>query len=469
MWSSSDHRRCCRRREVTVPCSASWSRCWAASARSSWSRRWAARLQAVRAAASSRPGCSCSPPSASSSSSSTGSGSSARRRSPGPARSTSATSAPSGRSPATPPRSSERRCSGSTPTRAALPALADGAVAGLGAHRHRRAVPPRAVRRVQPAALAGARPAGLGCRSTRSTRPPPPPCHRLLAVHRVQPSLPAVVDLRAFDRIEVCGPDVEARALARAIICSAATFQSPEHLAIAVLASEESLAEWDWVKWLPHALSGQDSDAVGPRRMVSTSLAELASLLPSHAHVLVVVDGAELPPGHHGMTVLDLPSRWDELADSSRLRLLFEDDGEVDDGRPVISALRLREPPVRAAADQCDLATAEAVARRLTPLHVVTRRRGRAGQRRRDHRTVGLHGPARARRRPPVRRVVGLAHPARARPAAGADRSRRRRGDGPPGPQGVGAAGHGAARAGDRRHRLRASRSSCARWSSGSP
>ena len=203
---------------------------------------------------------------------------------------------------------------------------------------------------------------------------------RLLAVHRVQPSLPTVVDLRAFDRIEVCGPDVEARALARAILCSAATFQSPEHLAIAVLASEESLAEWDWVKWLPHALSGQDSDAIGPRRMVSTSMAELASLLPSHAHVLVVVDGAELPPGHHGMTVLDLPSRWDELADSSRLRLLFADDGEVDDGRPVISALRLREPPVRAAADQCDLATAEAVARRLTPLHVVAAEASGAGE-----------------------------------------------------------------------------------------
>jgi DNA segregation ATPase FtsK/SpoIIIE, S-DNA-T family len=87
--------------------------------------------------------------------------------------------------------------------------------------------------------------------------------HRLLAVHRVQANLPAVVDLRAFDRIEVCGPEEEARSLARAMICSAAAFQSPEHLAVAVLSSEESLAQWDWVKWLPHALSGRESDAVG--------------------------------------------------------------------------------------------------------------------------------------------------------------------------------------------------------------
>jgi ESX secretion system protein EccC len=219
--------------------------------------------------------------------------------------------------------------------------------------------------------------------------------HRLLAVHRVQPNLPAAVDLRVFDRIELCGAEEEARALARAMICSAAAFQSPEHLAIAVLASEDSLAEWDWVKWLPHALSAQDSDAVGPRRMVCTDLADLAALLPPDLaerprfgaderapdlHLLFVVDGAVLPPGSHaipadglhGMTVLDLPSRWDELQDSTRLRLLFEDGAETHDGRPAINALRLREAPVRAGADQCDLATAEALARRLAPLHVVT-------------------------------------------------------------------------------------------------
>jgi S-DNA-T family DNA segregation ATPase FtsK/SpoIIIE len=219
--------------------------------------------------------------------------------------------------------------------------------------------------------------------------------HRLLAVHRVQPNLPAAVDLRAFDRIEICGGEDEARALARSMICSAASFQSPEHLAIAVLTSEEALAEWDWVKWLPHVLSGRESDAVGPRRMVSTSLVELASLLPAELaerprfgaderppdpHVLLVVDGAELPPGNpvipsdglHGMTVLDLPARWDELQDSSRLRLHFEDGVLLEDGRRGIHALRLREEPVHAGADQCDLATAEAVARRLAPLHVVT-------------------------------------------------------------------------------------------------
>jgi S-DNA-T family DNA segregation ATPase FtsK/SpoIIIE len=217
--------------------------------------------------------------------------------------------------------------------------------------------------------------------------------HRLLVVHRLQPDLPASIDLRAFDRVELCGDEAEARGLARAMICSATAFHSPEHLVVAVLSSEQHLAHWDWIKWLPHAQSTQLTDAVGPMRMVTTSLADLASLLPpdlsdrprfgaderpATPHILLVTDDVELPPGNHvippdglhGVTVLDLPSHWGELDDPSRLRVQF--DGEpLDDGRVPVLALRLREEPVRAKADQCDLATAEAFARRLTPLHTV--------------------------------------------------------------------------------------------------
>lgn len=218
--------------------------------------------------------------------------------------------------------------------------------------------------------------------------------HRLLVVHRLQPDLPASVDLRAFDRIEVCGPEDEVRSAARAMLCQATAFHSPEQLVVAVLASEQNLAHWDWVKWLPHAQSAQQSDAVGPRRMVSTSLDELEAMLPGELserprfgaderpatpHVLFVVDGVEVPPGSHvlpsdgvhGVTVLDLPVRWDELVDPSRLRLQFEG-GEPVDGRFPVQAQRLRDEVIRAKVDQCTLATAEAFARRLTPLHTVS-------------------------------------------------------------------------------------------------
>jgi ESX secretion system protein EccC len=215
--------------------------------------------------------------------------------------------------------------------------------------------------------------------------------HRLLVVHRLQPDLPASIDLRAFDRIEICGAEEPARSLARSMICSAATFHSPEHLVVAVLSSEQNLAHWDWVKWLPHGLSPRRSDAVGPMRMVTTSLADLAALLPpdlgdrprfgaderpATPHILLVIDGGTLPPGNHvippdglhGVTLVDLPARWDELDDPTRLRIQLEGEPATDGRQPML-ALRLREEPIPARADQCDPATAEAFARRLTPLH----------------------------------------------------------------------------------------------------
>ncbi|WP_235734345.1 hypothetical protein [Nocardioides alcanivorans] len=104
--------------------------------------------------------------------------------------------------------------------------------------------------------------------------------HRLLAVHSSQADLPARVDLRDFDRIEITGEHDAGRSAARALICSAASFHSPEHLVVAVLTHERHLPAWDWLKWLPHALSDRQSDAVGPRRMVTTSLDALGRLLP---------------------------------------------------------------------------------------------------------------------------------------------------------------------------------------------
>jgi DNA segregation ATPase FtsK/SpoIIIE, S-DNA-T family len=206
--------------------------------------------------------------------------------------------------------------------------------------------------------------------------------HRFLVVHRRQPDLPATIDLRAFARVEICGSVDPARALARSLICSAVTFHSPEHLLVAVLASERNLARWDWVKWLPHALSARRSDAVGPLRMVSTSVTGLADLLPADLadrprvgageaaaipHVLLVTDGADKPDLRHGVTLLDLPARWDELDDPTTLRLRLEGESAAD-RRPPVLAMRAREEPVSARADQCTPITAEALARRLTPL-----------------------------------------------------------------------------------------------------
>ncbi|MDT0200499.1 type VII secretion protein EccCa [Nocardioides sp. AE5] len=228
--------------------------------------------------------------------------------------------------------------------------------------------------------------------------------HRLLAVHRTQQGLPASIDLAAVDRIEVTGPGDRARALARALICSATASHSPEQVAVAVLCRDDHLAQWDWLKWLPHALSGREGDAVGARRMVTTSLDDLGAMLPEDLperprfgadegpalpHIILVIDGGRLPPGNHvippdglhGVTLVDLPERWDVLDDPTRLRLDLSTPAPGAPGAPGAPALvdgkcpvtvqRLRHEPMPGLADQVDLATAEAFARRLSPLSTV--------------------------------------------------------------------------------------------------
>ena len=217
--------------------------------------------------------------------------------------------------------------------------------------------------------------------------------HRLLATHRILPDLPTAVALNSFARIEITGSEEHARSQARALLVQAATFHAPDHLVIAVLTEPASLPQWDWVKWLPHAQSRREADAAGPRRLVCTDLDELVSLLPADLserprfgpsrtavtpHVMVVLDNVTVPVGHSvitedgvlGMTVVDIPERWDELTDDSRVRLHLDGpDNPRRQGRIRVAAVVPRQEPIRGFADQMSIATAEAAARRLTPLY----------------------------------------------------------------------------------------------------
>ncbi|WP_024286903.1 type VII secretion protein EccC [Cellulomonas sp. KRMCY2] len=220
--------------------------------------------------------------------------------------------------------------------------------------------------------------------------------HRFMVTHEIQHDIPLPIDLRSAARIEITGGDeTAARALARAIVSQTAAFHSPEHLKIAVLAGPDALAEWDWAKWLPHTHSPRARDAVGPARLIATSLDEIEDLLPEdladrprfeHSetpllpHVLVVVDGGEVPAGNAlltsegvlGITVLALPERWDELSDPRTLRLTLGArlTSGTDRGRTPVDVLHLGWPPQHVIADQMSVPDAEAAARRLTPLYL---------------------------------------------------------------------------------------------------
>ena len=218
---------------------------------------------------------------------------------------------------------------------------------------------------------------------------PDPVCYsalnRFIAVHSQVDDLPFSVSLGDFSHIEVAGALADTRAQVRAMIAHAATLIPPNLLKIAVLCPESVRPEWEWVKWLPHVRSAQESDALGPSRMIVSDYAYLADLIGdevSHRpgfrprgaltpwpHVLIVLEGMELPPntrlgsmdGTAGVTVLSLPQTWGPLTSTTTIRLV------VHPGSPgTMEIALLDQVPLVAVADGIGIGQAEAIARRMT-------------------------------------------------------------------------------------------------------
>jgi S-DNA-T family DNA segregation ATPase FtsK/SpoIIIE len=165
-----------------------------------------------------------------------------------------------------------------------------------------------------------------------------------VAAHRTVPDLPVAVGVRNYARVAFEGDQRAIRALTRALLAQAAVFHAPDDLRVALCVSPDRLREWEWLKWLPHALHPTLVDGAGPLRMVRTDLAELEDLLGDdladrprfragyapvgHSHLLVVLDGGRVPPSSQlavgdpsGVTVLDLQSALDGHGDQHALRL----------------------------------------------------------------------------------------------------------------------------------------------------
>ncbi|MEU1040541.1 type VII secretion protein EccCa [Streptomyces sp. NPDC005907] len=126
------------------------------------------------------------------------------------------------------------------------------------------------------------------------------------------------------------------RALVRAALAQLAVFHAPEELWLAVCVSDERRPDWEWVKWLPHALHPQEEDGAGQVRRITADLTELDDLLGAEfaerpgfdpdarpgrdePYTVVVLDGVTVPEGHrwegHGYrnaVVLDVSGalRW---------------------------------------------------------------------------------------------------------------------------------------------------------------
>ncbi|MFC7550293.1 type VII secretion protein EccCa [Plantactinospora sp. GCM10030261] len=223
---------------------------------------------------------------------------------------------------------------------------------------------------------------------------------RFLDTYSVVPDLPVAVALRGFARVVIrdldgAGPTgaADGQALTRAMLTQLAVFHAPADLLIAVCAGPERRRHWEWVKWLPHAWHPVRTDALGPVRLVTSSVADLERLIedvladrPRHGptgpaatgpHLVVVLDGGDPTgasrltddSGVDAVTVVDLGAVPPRVPDRSTLVLEIRTgrlctgsvDGVVDVG----------------AADRLTEVEAEAVARRLTPLRLAATTAGR--------------------------------------------------------------------------------------------
>ncbi|WP_371521968.1 type VII secretion protein EccCa [Kitasatospora sp. NBC_01300] len=161
---------------------------------------------------------------------------------------------------------------------------------------------------------------------------------------------PIAVYLRGYAQVLLRGEDRAAtRALARAMLAQLAAFHAPDELRIAVVTDAEHRADWEWTKWLPHAVHPVDTDGVGPVRLVAGSVVEIEQLLGDEfagrppyepdtqpnrdePYTVIVLDGPQAGAssraalaGYRNATLLDLGDTLDWKPLRFRLRLRIED------------------------------------------------------------------------------------------------------------------------------------------------
>ncbi|MBP0452907.1 type VII secretion protein EccCa [Kitasatospora sp. RG8] len=161
---------------------------------------------------------------------------------------------------------------------------------------------------------------------------------------------PIAVYLRGYAQVLLRADDrAAARDLARAMLAQLAVFHAPDELQIAVVTDAEHRAEWEWTKWLPHALHPVDTDGVGPVRLVAGSVAEIEQLLGGEfaarppyepdtqpgrdePFTVIVLDGPQAGPtsraalaGYRNATLIDLGDTLEWKPSRFRLRLRIED------------------------------------------------------------------------------------------------------------------------------------------------
>jgi DNA segregation ATPase FtsK/SpoIIIE, S-DNA-T family len=211
---------------------------------------------------------------------------------------------------------------------------------------------------------------------------------RFITTYKTIPDQPVAVPLTGFARIYLPGDRERSVAMVRALLAQLATFHAPDDLRIAVCAGDAERTSWEWLKWLPHALHPDKTDAAGPLRMVGPTVTSIEAMLEdllvarprfdadspalsSGPHIVVVLDGGETTGADHlmtgtgieGVTVLDLTTAPPRALDPSMVVLDVAADG-------TLASETMDEEAVLGRADAVDIPTVEGLARQLASLRL---------------------------------------------------------------------------------------------------
>jgi S-DNA-T family DNA segregation ATPase FtsK/SpoIIIE len=211
---------------------------------------------------------------------------------------------------------------------------------------------------------------------------------RFVSTYATVPDLPIAIAITGFARIHFTGDRERAGGLVRAMLAQLATLQAPDNLRIAVVTDHDQEADWDWVKWLPHALHPERTDALGPLRLVAPTIISIEAMLDdlltgrprfdpdgggtaAGPHVVVVLAGGDTSGSDHlladrgleGVTVLDLATLPPRALDASAIVLDVGSDG-------TLTSETMDDEAGLGRADELSRAAAEGLARQLAPLRL---------------------------------------------------------------------------------------------------
>ncbi|MFD2467652.1 type VII secretion protein EccCa [Amycolatopsis silviterrae] len=217
---------------------------------------------------------------------------------------------------------------------------------------------------------------------------------RFITTYSAIGGLPLALAVDGFARIHFDGDQRRAAALVRAMLAQLAALQSPDDLRVAICAGPDEAPGWEWVKWLPHALHPERTDALGPLRLVANSITTLEAMLDdvladrprfdpqssarvSGPHLVVVLDGGSFAGSDHlmtaggveGVTLLDLTTEPPNTPEPTVLVLDVAADGTLTNDTGEAET-------VLGQADQLPVPAAEALARQLAPLRLTAAARG---------------------------------------------------------------------------------------------